>query len=183
VVLILASGIFELFGETARAWLQYDRAAIGDAELWRLLSGQLVHLGPGHYILNALGLMLVWLLVGANLTTSRWIVVTVVSMLGVGAGLWLFNPGLERYVGMSGFLHGILMGGVLLGLKTMPREAVLIAVVVGGKIAYEQLIGPMPGSEKSAGGPVVVDAHLYGALAGLGTAAVFWLQRPSKSPR
>ena len=179
---IVSSGIFELFGDTTRTWLQYDREAILDAELWRLISGHFVHLGLSHYILNALGLILVWLLVGMHFTTRQWLIVSVVSIAGVSLGLILFNPQIVWYVGMSGFLHGLLFAGVVMALRTVPREAMLIGVVIFLKIAFEQSFGPLPGSEQSAGGNVVVDAHLYGALAGLGAAAVFWKIIPSKPP-
>ena len=173
-VLIIISGIFELFGDSGRLWLQYDRVAILDAELWRLLTGHLVHLGLSHYILNAIALILVWVAVGEYFTNRQWLIVTVVSITGVNAGLWLFDPQLIWYVGMSGFLHGLLAAGMVKGFQFLPREAVLGGLVVLVKIVYEQTLGPFPGSEQSAGGSVVVDSHLYGALAGLGVAAVFW---------
>jgi rhomboid family GlyGly-CTERM serine protease len=172
--LVLASGLFELLGDTGRAWLQYDRVAIGRGEVWRLISGHFVHLGLSHYILNALGLILVWLLVGMHFSAARWLVVTAVSIVGVNAGLWLFDPQIIWYVGMSGVLHGMLLAGVVAGLKTLPQEVIPIGIVVLAKIGYEQFAGPLPGSEQTAGGNVLVDAHLYGALAGLGIAAVFW---------
>ena len=181
-VLIIASGIFELFGDSGRVWLQYDRVAIWDAEFWRLMSGHFVHLGFGHYLLNALALILVWLIVGAYFTGRQWLIVTAVSIAAVDAGLWLFNPQVVWYVGMSGFLHGLLAAGIVKGFQFLPREAVLGGMVVLSKIVYEQMLGPFPGSEQSAGGDVVVDAHLYGALAGLGIAAVFWNSKPAKPP-
>jgi rhomboid family GlyGly-CTERM serine protease len=172
--LVIASGFFELLGDKGRAWLQYDRIAIGQGEVWRLISGHFVHLGPSHYILNALGLILVWLLVGMHCSTRQWLIVTAVSVAGVNAGLWFFDPQIIWYVGMSGVLHGMLLAGVGAGLKTLPHEVIPIAVVVLAKVGYEQFAGPLPGSEQTAGGNVLVDAHLYGALAGLGIAAVFW---------
>ena len=75
-VLIIISGIFELFGDSGRLWLQYDRVAILDAELWRLLTGHLVHLGLNHYILNAIALILVWVAVGEYFTNRQWLIVT-----------------------------------------------------------------------------------------------------------
>lgn len=176
-VMIAASGIFELFGDSGREWLQYDRIAILDGEFWRLLTGHFVHLGPGHYVLNAIAVFLVWVAVGEYFTNRQWLIVTVVTIAGVNAGLWLFNPGIVWYVGMSGFLHGVLMAGIVKGFQFLPREAVLGGMVVASKIVYEQVLGPMPGSEQSAGGDVVVDAHLYGALAGLAIAAVFWKKK------
>ena len=40
-------------------------------------------------------------------------------------------------------------------------------MIVAGKLAWEQFAGPLPGSESGSGGPVIVDAHLYGAVGGL----------------
>lgn len=181
-VLIFSSGLIELFGDAGRSFLQFDRAAISVAELWRLISGHFVHLGPNHFLLNAFGLVLVWLLVGMHFTLRQWLIVIVVSIAGIDAGLWFFDPQLTWYVGMSGFLHGMLAAGIVKGFQAVPREATVVGVAVLMKIVFEQLIGPLPGSEQSAGGDVVVNAHLYGVLAGVAAAAVFWNRDVAKSP-
>jgi rhomboid family GlyGly-CTERM serine protease len=113
----------------------------------------------------------------------QWLVVTAVSIAGVDIGLWLFNPQIIWYVGMSGFLHGLLVAGVVKSFRTAPWESLIMGLVVLLKIVYEQLIGPMPGSEQSAGGSVVVDAHLYGALAGAGIAAILWNRKTVEPPK
>ena len=41
----------------------------------------------------------------------------------------------------------------------------IMAVLLAAKLGYEQLHGPLPFAGR--GVPVVVDAHLYGALAGV----------------
>jgi rhomboid family GlyGly-CTERM serine protease len=181
-LVIFSSGLIELFGDAGRSFLQFDRAAISMAELWRLISGHFVHLGPNHFFLNAFGLVLVWLLVGMHFTLRQWLIVIVVSIAGIDAGLWFFDPQLTWYVGMSGFLHGMLAAGIVKGFQAVPREATVVGVAVLMKIMFEQLIGPLPGSEQSAGGDVVVNAHLYGVLAGVATAAVFWNRDIAKSP-
>lgn len=181
-VLIISSGIIELFGDSGRSFLQFDRAAISAGELWRLISGHFVHLGPNHFFLNAFGLVLVWFLVGMRFRLRQWLIVIAVSIAGIDAGLWFFDAQLTWYVGMSGFLHGMLAAGIVKGFPAIPREAMLIGVVVVVKIMFEQLVGPLPGSEQSAGGDVVVNAHLYGVLAGVVTAAVFWNRDMAKSP-
>ena len=43
----------------------------------------------------------------------------------------------------------------------------VILALVMAKLLFEQLIGPLPGSETTSGGPVVIDAHLYGAVGGV----------------
>ena len=56
----------------------------------------------------------------------------------------------------------------------VPAESVVICALVIGKLIYEQLFGPLPGSESTSGGSVVVNAHLYGAIGGAIAAGVFW---------
>ena len=38
---------------------------------------------------------------------------------------------------------------------------------IGSKLIWEQLAGPIPFSESTSGGPVLVEAHLYGTIGGL----------------
>ena len=67
-----------------------------------------------------------------------------------------------------------LIAGAITGLTLWPIESIVILVLVFGKVAYEQMAGPMPGSEFTSGGPVVVNAHLYGAIAGLVAGLPLW---------
>lgn len=98
--------------------LRYDRQAIFGGEIWRLFSGNLVHLGWPHAWLNACGLLLIWLLFGSLLPAAVWLLHTVWASLAVGLGLLWFDPGLTWYVGLSGTLHGLFMVGVLMEGKT-----------------------------------------------------------------
>jgi len=166
--------IFATGGATAREWLQYDRPAIGSGEVWRLLSGHFVHLGWPHLALNLAGLMLVWVLVGSRLSVVAWIGVVAIAVAFISAGFWFIDENLVWYVGLSGLLHGLLITGACAGLTRWRGESLVILVLVFAKIAYEQMAGPMPGSELTSGGPVVVNAHLYGAIAGLVAGLPIW---------
>jgi rhomboid family GlyGly-CTERM serine protease len=107
--------------------------------------------------------------------------VLVATIAGIDLGLWFFDPDLDWYVGLSGVLHGILIAGAFVGMRRGSVEAAALGVLVVGKIIWEQLSGPLPGSASLAGGSVVVNAHLYGAIAGALTAALLIrvLFRPS----
>ncbi len=48
------------------------------------------------------------------------------------------------------------------------------------KLVWEGVMGPMPGSESTAGGPVVVQAHLYGSVGGLMISACMHLYNKNK---
>jgi rhomboid family GlyGly-CTERM serine protease len=160
------------FGDDAREFLRYDRAAIADGEYWRLLSGHFVHLGYSHLALNLVGLLFVWLLVGRLYDTQQWLFVTVISIVFMDAGFWFLDADLRWYVGLSGLLHGLLLAGAIAGVRSLPAESLVICAVVVAKLAYEQIAGPLPGSESVAGGAVVVNSHLYGAVGGAFSAAI-----------
>jgi membrane associated rhomboid family serine protease len=81
-------------------------------------------------------------------------------------GFWFLNPELYWYVGMSGLLHGLLVAGIVTRLSKIDAETAILLLLLVGKITWEQFSGPVPGSESTSGGPVIVDAHLYGALGG-----------------
>ena len=162
-------------GDTGRQLLQYDRVAISDGEYCRLLSGHFTHLGYSHLLLNLAGLVLVWLLVGSYYDNRSWLLVIAVSVATVSACFWWLERDLIWYVGLSGVLHGLLMAGAVRGLKSRPGESALLLVIVIAKLGYEQLAGPLPGSESASGGAVIVAAHLYGAIGGLLAALPGWL--------
>ena len=161
-------------GDTATDTLRFDRDAIAAGETWRLATAHFVHLGWSHLALNVVGLALVWILVGTGFRLSQWCVALLVSIAGVDVGLWFVERQLSWYVGLSGVLHGLLIAGVIPGIARRAAEPMLIAVIVALKLGYEQLLGPLPGSESSAGGPVLVNAHLYGALAGAAFGILMW---------
>jgi rhomboid family GlyGly-CTERM serine protease len=166
-IALLASALLLFGGEMAREWLRFDREGISSGELWRVVTGHFVHLGWPHFALNAAGLALVWYLVGDVFDRLRWLVISAISILTMDVGLWVFDPELMWYVGLSGLLHGILAAGLVANLRKPDKETVALSVLLLLKLVWEQLGGPLPGSEGTAGGAVVVDSHLFGALGGV----------------
>jgi len=154
-------------GDPAREWLRFERTAIAAGEAWRLLSGHFVHLGASHFVLNMAGLSLVWYLVGDAMGRVHWALVTILGVVVIDLGFWLFSPELQWYVGLSGVLHALLVAGIIVSAGTEHKEILAVAVLVAAKLAWEQVSGPLPGSVESSGGAVIVDAHLYGAVAGI----------------
>src|SRR4030095_8383905 len=113
----------------------------------------------------------------ADYSPRQWLIIAIASVAAIDAGFLLFNPELDWYVGLSGVRHGVMAGGTLAHLRRREPDAWILVVFLIGKLAYEQLIGVMPYSMKSAGGPVVVDAHLYGAIGALIVAVPLALRR------
>ena len=88
------------------------------------------------------------------------------SIAAIDAGLWFLDPAIEWYVGASGWLHGVLAAGALAHLRRREADGYLLAVLLTVKLAVEQR-GALP---LAGDMPVVVQAHLYGAMGGLAVA-------------
>jgi rhomboid family GlyGly-CTERM serine protease len=165
--LLLLAAILQASGLTPL--LRYSREGIAAGEVWRLITGHLVHLGPAHFVLNAVGTVLAAALVGQQLRALAWAAVWIVCALGVSAGLWWLRPDVGWYVGLSGVLHGLIVAGALAGLGDRRERlfAAAVVAVIAAKLGWEQWSGAMPGTAALAGGSVITEAHLYGAVGGL----------------
>ncbi len=166
LVVLLPCLLLALGGDTLRLPLRYDRAAILHGELWRLLTGNFVHLGAGHLLEDMAGLVLLWLLFADVLPGWRMPLVILAGGFAVGLGLLIGDPYTTWYVGISGALDTLWAAGSLELIRRRDRFGWVLVAFLLTKLAYEQLIGPLPLSTASSGGTVIVDAHLYGALAG-----------------
>jgi rhomboid family GlyGly-CTERM serine protease len=173
--LALCVTLIALGGSELSVLFRFNREAILHGQLWRLFSGHLVHLGWSHCWLNIAGLALIWALVGSVFTTRQWLIIIAGSALGISLGLIAFNPKLAWYVGLSGVLHGMLVAGAVTEIRRGRHSSYALLILVVAKLVWEQMLGPLPGSEASAGGTVIIDAHLYGGLCGLFFAGFFWV--------
>lgn len=187
IALCIIALLIQLGGSELNAVLRYDRSSILSGELWRAITGHLVHLGWSHLLMNVIGLLLIWLLFGHLIRVRNWIVICLLSTIGISISMLLFNPVLEWYVGLSGVLHGMFVAGAVASIKAGYRAELLLLIALAGKLTWEQIFGPLPGSAEFAGGNVIVDAHLYGAISGLIVTTVLITltqhkQRPTNQP-
>ena len=177
ILIAVLAGLLWWAGPGFTDALRFERAAISNGDYWRLVSGHFVHLGGSHAALNVAGVALVWMLVGQAFRWRGWVLVSLAVIVSIDAGLWWWSPELSWYVGLSGLLHGWLAAGVCGTARARRADALLLGAVLTAKLIFEQWYGVLPGSEKAAGGPVVVDAHLYGALGGLSAGVLVLLVR------
>lgn len=154
--------------------LRFDRHAIEQGEIWRIFTAHLVHLSTTHLLMNLAGLLMVFYFFGSCLTVTKWILVVLLSMPIISIGIYYFNPTIFWYVGLSGVLHALFIAGGLADLAVRKIEGILFLSLISAKILWEQVVGPLPGSEETAGGPVLVDAHFYGAISGLLIFMLIW---------
>jgi rhomboid family GlyGly-CTERM serine protease len=167
VALIIVCAVLllpELTGEWGRAAVRYERHAIAAGEWWRLITAHLVHLDLEHAVLNALGLVLMWSLFARDYSPRQWLAIVAATFAVIDAGLWFRDPQIDWYVGASGALHGVMAAGTYAHVRRGDLDGWILAIFIVVKLIYEQWHGQLPFNE--SGVPVVVNAHLYGALGG-----------------
>lgn len=167
-----------LTGDMGRELLRYERLPVLHGEYWRLITGHFVHGSTQHLLLNAVGLGLVAVLFPREYSLRGWLLILASSIATIDIGFVLLEPQLEWYVGLSGVLHGALVAGAIGWWRHESRlRTVALTAIVIGKIAWEQWQGALP---LSGDMPVIVDAHLYGAIGGALAGA--WLSLHNRAP-
>jgi rhomboid family GlyGly-CTERM serine protease len=177
LLLCACSLVLELGGDAGRDWGRYDRAALASGEAWRLITAHVVHLGWGHLWPNLLALLVIASLFEDVFSAGEWLALSLVAALSIDLGLYVLEPQVDWYVGLSGVLHGIVACGALLLVQRRSAVGWLLAIGIAGKLVYEQTAGPVPFTQASVGGPVITAAHLYGAGAGAAAAAFIAARR------
>jgi rhomboid family GlyGly-CTERM serine protease len=173
--------LLSLGGESWREALRYERAAVLHGEYWRLVTGHLVHGNTQHLLLNVLGLGVIAALFPRAFSLSGWLFVAALSVAVIDVGFVLWEPQLEWYVGLSGVLHGMLAAGAVAWWRHESKAfALALTAILIGKLAWEQWHGALP---LSGDMPVIVDAHLYGAIGGALAAGALWALRRGWPPR
>lgn len=173
ILILLTALLIEIGGDSLRELLRYQSDSFENNEFWRLLTGHLTHLGWSHLLLNALGFIFVWALFENVYSTKRWVFIFLITCLSTSLLFYFFDKQLTWYVGLSGVLHGLIMAGVLTAIYQYHSQTdhwnkadILLLIAIIFKLAYEQFLGAVPLTAASSGGPVVVNAHFYGAIIG-----------------
>ena len=176
IVVAIAVLVIGALGPSAADALRYERSAVLQGEFWRLVTGNLAHIGPAHLAINLAGLALVCGLYPKTLTALQWLATLFICALTVTLGLLVFSPQIAWYVGLSGVLHGLFVAGALAQLRHGQRSAYVYFVLIGAKLAVELVWGSAAEVSTLIGGDVIVVAHFYGAIGGF-TGLAFSLRK------
>ena len=114
-VTVAAAAIAVHLLPSTAAWLQYDRAALGRGELWRIFTAHLTHFGANHLLWD-LGVLLTFGAVCEGRSRAQCATALGVAAVAISAALWLWQPQFAIYRGLSGLdcaLVGLLAGSLL----------------------------------------------------------------------
>lgn len=162
-ILVVCIG-FQISGRS-ELW-RYDRHLIEQGDLWLFFSSHFVHLGWNHFYMNMAMLVMVPLFFPRH-RLLLFVITLLVSILSIGLGLYYLSSEIIWYVGLSGVLHGLFVMGALVELQRHRVYGGVLLLAISGKLIFEQYFGALPSTESFVGGSVIIDAHLYGAVAGL----------------
>ena len=168
LVVLLALG-----GDETRSLLRYERdAVLMGHEYWRWVTAHFVHANWQHASLNLAGLAVIGALFPKHYSPLSWVVIAAVSVAAIDVGFVWYEPQLQWYVGLSGVLHGLLAAGAVAWWRCESKVlALALTLLLVLKLGWEQTQGAMPFSGDM---PVIVAAHLYGALGGVAAAVLIW---------
>jgi rhomboid family GlyGly-CTERM serine protease len=154
----------------AGAALVYDRAAILDGEVWRLVTGHWVHFSASHLFYDVAVLGVTGWLIG-SLGYGCFPALCLLSAVSIGLVLLVFVPGMANYGGLSGIA---MASTVYLALRALhePRPwggaASAVLLVCIGKMVIELLTGHYTVMNVDPELVVPVPAsHLVGAASGV----------------
>jgi len=147
-------------------WMRLERDT-ALVEPWRLFGAHFVHLGWIHLWMNLAGLAVLWLLLGDTIRPALWASGVLFIALGVSLGLLCCSPAVTWYVGFSGVLHGLFAAGAVANIRRLPALGSGLVVALTAKLVLEQVAGDDTLTQRLIGDAVIVDAHLYGAVAGV----------------
>jgi len=90
---------------------------------------------------------------------------------GISGGLWWFDVPVQWYVGASGVLHALMAAGCVKRWLDAQWDRWILAGFFVGKLGLEQYSQARGIVAKTEDLSIVVDAHLFGAIAGAAMAA------------
>lgn len=166
ILITLLSFLIMVFSSSVQEIFRYESYTVSQGEIWRILTANLCHSNWSHWALNLAGFWLMDFFYRPVLSIKHRVSLLLFCMLGSVTLLHLFMQ-LTWYVGLSGALHGYLIGGALLSWKQAKKLNALIIGVVVVKLFIESTWHINESTEKMIGANVVEESHLFGAIAAL----------------
>lgn len=165
---LVSSALIAQWSPDAAELLVYDRAGVAGGELWRIITGHLVHFSDAH-LLNNLAVLVpaVWLVETRYRGDAGLLFVGAASVIGIA--LLVGEPRLLRFGGASGISLAFLVYACLRGLHEDHRwrtVCMVLLAIVGAKFAAESAGWHFRDWQASEGFVPVMLSHFVGAATG-----------------
>jgi rhomboid family GlyGly-CTERM serine protease len=153
-----------------QALLIYNRAAIDDGEIWRLITGNLVHFSPSHFLYDVVALFAAGALIEIR-GYRHFATLCLVSGALIGAIVYIGSPEILVFGGLSGIVTAAVTWLCLNGLTEAggwQRLCLLALICLAIKLGVEMALGSslLAGAEPQTFVPVPA-SHVAGAATAL----------------
>jgi len=166
-VLITFCCLVFLFQSYTRDLFAYQYSTIHQGEWWRLVTNSLVHTNLFHLIMNLLGLLLILFIFMPTFKQAPLFSLFIFNTIFISFCLYYLESHRLIYVGLSGTLHGLFSYAVCRDILRKDKWGIVVALLGVLKIIGEQYFDTAHTTSQLINAPVLVNAHLYGAMAGV----------------
>jgi len=152
--------------------LIYDRAAIDGGEIWRLVTGNLVHFSPSHFLYDVVPLFVAGAVIEMR-GSRRFAILCLASAATIGATVYVGSPELSVFGGLSGIVMAAFTYLCLDGLNesgAWRRLCQVALILLVAKMSIEMTLGWSLESFAESESPSFVpvpSAHIAGAVTAL----------------
>ena len=162
-LITLISLAIMIFEPNSSDWLRYQAIEVNDGQYWRIISANLCHSNWNHWLLNIAGLWLMDIFYSPVISLQKRTYLLSFCMISSVAMMHFFMD-VHWYVGLSGALHGYLIGGALLSWNKAKRLNFAIVLLTIIKLVVESFWQVNTSTESLIGVNVLEEAHSFGAL-------------------
>lgn len=134
---------------------------------WRLITAHFMHTNVFHFVVNLVGLILLYFLHSEYSTPKMFTVNILILCLGISLCIYFWSPSIRWYVGLSGVLHGIFAWGVIIDIFFKRKTGYLLLAGLTVKIIDEQFFSDSQFMSNLIEAHVASDAHFFGAVIGI----------------
>ena len=181
LTILVFSLIAYTFNNQISETLVYDRVSVNNGEWWRIFSAPFIHTNSFHFLLNAIGVLILYGLHGHFYTIKLYFITFFFSGLTSSLGVHFYSTHLDKYMGLSAVLHGLFIVGVIQEIKYKEKWGKLLLLGVILKLCYEQFFGAGSIVAGFINAQIAVNAHLWGSIGGT-IIALFYLYRHKTTP-
>ncbi|MEQ8377401.1 rhombosortase [Parvibaculum sp.] len=163
-----AMALIHHIGAAASDMLIFDRAKIMDGELWRLVSGHLVHLNFQHLIWNGLAYLVLAVMArhDEGISYTRQGAIIFAGVVAIDTAILLSPTQLSHYAGFSGVLNALWAVMIVEAWRQKRSGFIaLIGFLSLAKIVYEAVTAETLFFYTPW--PAAFEGHAGGAVAGL----------------
>jgi rhomboid family GlyGly-CTERM serine protease len=152
--------------ETFLSFFRYDVIQINNGQWWRLITANFCHSNWNHWGMNIMALWFMDIFYRSliSLPLRAWLLFFSLIM---NVFLLHFLIDIDYYVGLSGALHGYLVGAALFSFLKEQWLNRVILVFVTLKLFAENMWSINTETEKWINANVIEEAHYLGALSGV----------------